>query len=399
MGRHFLPTPPILTDLMSGQMISSVNVAPASAASTATQVKDRTIDVQLITANELCGELADRWNALRQAKKHLSSPFFDINFVKAVAKVRDDVKVAMFLEDDEIVGFLPFQLNSSGCAVPPGGRLNDYHGIIGTTNDTGSHFNRLFKVGELKSFAFHALPPSLEAFEPYSFREIRAHHLDLSMGWQGYRKWVRKHSSTVKRQGQKTRNLEKEVGPIRFDFDSHQDDILERLIELKSSKYQRTNTFDILSVRWAADLLREIQNVRQPNFRGILQTMWAGDELVCVHFGMLTDKTLHYWFPIFDHKYARYSPGTEMMMQVAEECCNRGIDKLDLGYGDDPWKFKFCNANTPVRYGQVNFSPLDFKVARMRYVVRHKLKEIPMKPLAKSLLRKVFPGFGQWNFR
>ena len=141
----------------------------------------------------------------------------------------------MFLEDDEIVGFLPFQLNSSGCAVPPGGRLNDYHGIIGTTNDTESHFNRLFKVGELKSFAFHALPPSLEAFEPYSFREIRAHHLDLSMGWEAYRKWVRKHSSTVKRQGQKTRNLEKEVGPIRFDFDSHQDDILERLIELKLS--------------------------------------------------------------------------------------------------------------------------------------------------------------------
>ena len=383
---------------MSGQMISSMNIAPASAAA-APQVKDPTIDVQLISTDELCGELADRWNVLRQSDDHLTSPYFDINFFKAVAKVRGDVQVAMFLEDDEIVGFLPFQLNSNGRAVPAGGRLNDYHGIIGATNDIDSHFKELFQNSDLKSFAFHALTSTSKDYEPHLFREIQAHHLDLSMGWEGYRKWVRKHSSTVKRQGQKTRNLEKAVGPIRFEFDSHQGDILERLIELKRAKYQRSNTFDILSVQWAADLLRELQNVKQPNFQGILQTMWAGDELICIHFGMLTDKTLHYWFPIFDNQYARYSPGTEMMMRVAEECCERGIEKIDLGYGDDPWKFKFSNGNTQVRNGQVNFSPLELKLARTRYVVRHKLKEIPMKPLAKSLLRKVFPGFGQWNFR
>ena len=87
------------------------------------------------------------------------------------------------------------------------------------------------------------------------------------------------------------------------------------------------------------------------------------------------------------------------MMRVAEECCERGIEKLDLGYGDDPWKFKFCNAHTRVLNGQVNFNPLELKLARTRYVVRNKLKEIPMKPLAKSILRTVFPGFGQWNFK
>ena len=357
------------------------------------------MDVQFITADELCGELADRWDALRLSNEYFDSPYFDVNFIKAVAKVRDDVKVALFVEDDEVVGFLPFQLNSSGRAVPPGGRLNDYHGIIGGTGDIESHFKKMFQGSDLKSYAFHALPPTTEDYEQYAFREIRTHHLDLSIGWEGYRKWVRKHSSTVKRQGQKTRNLEKAVGPIRFEFDSDEGDILERLIELKRAKYQRSKTFDILSVKWAADLLRELQGVKHPNFQGILQTMWAGDELVCVHFGMLTDKILHYWFPIFDHQYARYSPGTEMMMRVAEECCERGIEKLDLGYGDDPWKFKFCNAHTRVLNGQVNFNPLELKLARTRYVVRNKLKEIPMKPLAKSILRTVFPGFGQWNFK
>ena len=383
---------------MSAQMVSSANIAHTSKL-TASQLKDCVVDVQLITTDELCGQLADRWNALRLTNDYLASPYFDINFIKAVAKVRDDVKVMMFLEDEEIVGFLPFQLNSSGRAVPAGGRLNDYHGIIGGTSNIESHFKQMFQACDLKAFAFHALPPTSDAYQPYTFREIRTHHLDLSIGWEGYRKWVRKHSSTVKRQGQKTRNLEKAVGPIRFEFDSDEGDILERLIELKRAKYQRSKTFDILSVKWAADLLRELQGVKHPNFQGILQTMWAGDELICVHFGMLTDKILHYWFPIFDHQYARYSPGTEMMMRVAEECCEQGIEKLDLGYGDDPWKFKFCNGNTQVLNGQVNFNPLELKMARTRYVVRNKLKQMPMKPLAKSILRSVFPGFGQWNFK
>lgn len=382
----------------TGQTASSLKLA-TSPATAAPEAKERIIDVQLITTDELCGELADQWNSLRLANEHLSSPYFDISFIKAVSKVRDDVKVAMFLEDDAIVGFLPFQLNGSRHAVPVGGRLNDYHGIIGTTNDFETHFKKLFRACNLKSYAFHAMPQATKACEPYIFREVRAHHLDLSKGWESYRKWVRKNSSTVKRQGQKTRKLEKAVGPIRFEFDSSQGDSLERLIELKRGKYQRTNTFDILSVKWAANLLRELQNVKQPNFQGVLQTMWAGDELVCVHFGMLTDKTLHYWFPIFDPQFARYSPGTEMMMNVAQECCEQGIEKIDLGCGDDPWKFKFCNGQTQVSNGQVNFNPAELKIGQMRYVVRHKLKQIPMKPLAKSLLRKVFPGFGQWNFR
>jgi CelD/BcsL family acetyltransferase involved in cellulose biosynthesis len=388
---------------MPRQTVSPTNLAahatpPLSTPSTLAWAEEQKIDVQLITADELCGEIADRWNTLRLSNENRSSPYFDINFTKAVAKVRDDVQVAMFLEDDDIVGFLPFQLNSIGRAVPAGGRLNDYHGIIGSVKDAEPHFAKLFQTCGLKSYAFHALPVS-ETFRPYAFREVRAHHLDLSIGWEGYRKWVRKHSSTVKRQGQKTRKLEKAVGPIRFEFDAFQGDVLERLIELKSGKYQRTNTFDILGVQWAANLLRELQNVKHSNFRGILQAMWAGDELVCAHFGMQTDTTLHYWFPIFDHRFSQYSPGTEMMMRVAHECCQRGIDKLDLGYGDDPWKFKFCNANTKVLYGQVNFSPFEMKMAKTRYVVRNKLKEIPLKPLAKSILRKVFPGFGQWNFQ
>ena len=75
MAWYLTPKPPKLTELMSGQIASTVNLAPASAAVTP-KVKDRIIDVQLITTDELCGELADRWNTLRQSAEHLSSPYF-----------------------------------------------------------------------------------------------------------------------------------------------------------------------------------------------------------------------------------------------------------------------------------------------------------------------------------
>lgn len=385
---------------MNGQLVPSVNFGqPISNPKSISPTASVDINIEIVSVGEMRGELSDQWESLRREQDCLSSPYYDLHFLKAVAKVRDDVRVAIVRENGCVAAFLPYQINTVGRAVPPGGRLNDYHGFIGSVNDPQAAFHKIFEAAKLKCYKFHALAPSPADFETFEFRELQTHHLDLSEGWSAYRKWVRKHSSTVKRQGQKTRNLEKEIGPIRFEYDCQDSEVLERLIELKRDKYQRSNTFDILSVEWAANLLRELMFVRKNNFGGILQAMWAGDKLVCVHFGLQTDSILHYWFPIFDHTFSRYSPGTEMMLRVAEEACNRGVEKLDLGYGDDAYKFKFCNGNTRVTNGEVNFNPIELKLARTRYEVRTKLKGIPMKPLAKSVLRRVFPGFGQWNFR
>lgn len=358
------------------------------------------VAVHVLLAGELCGDLEQHWQSLRQSDPYFASPYFDADFIRAVAKVRQDVRIIMVEEDGVPVCFLPIQENAKGRAVPAGGRLNDYHGVLGKPEHSVRHFKKILKSAQLKSYAFHALVPATdEKIRPFAFRDLRTHHLDLSNGWDWYRKWVHKHSSTVKRQGQKTRSLEKDFGPIRFEFDCPHGDVLERLIELKRAKYQRSKTFDILSVDWAANLLRELHLVKRPNFQGILQAMWAGDELVCVHFGMMTDDILHYWFPIYDYKFSRYSPGTEMMMRVAENAASRGIKKLDLGYGDDQWKFKFCNGNQAVVNGQINFNSFELMLAQKRYELRNHLKQIPLKPLVKTVLRTVCPGFGNWNFR
>ena len=355
------------------------------------------VDIQVVEPASLSGAILEDWNRIRKSKSVFASPYFDVEFTKAVGRVRDDVRIAIAESDGTIVGILPFQENRPGHAVPVGGMLNDWHGVMG--NQSPEVLEKILKSANLSSFKFHAIDNSNADLKKFYFREFEAHHLDLSEGWEAYRKWAFKNSSTIKRQGQKTRGLGREIGEVRFEFESEDPVLLERLIELKRTRYQNSNTFDILGVPWASELLREIHRIREPNFRGVLSVLWAGDELIGCHFGMLTDGILHYWFPVYDPKYHRYSPGTEMLMRSAECACNLGIKKLDLGYGDDDYKFKFCNAHEPVAFGLANFNSFSRMIAKQRYTFRNQLKQIPMKPLAKRILRKLYPRFGGWNFR
>jgi CelD/BcsL family acetyltransferase involved in cellulose biosynthesis len=363
-----------------------------------------TLKMDLVSPHELCGELANAWRTIQKSNSALDSPYFNLEFTQAVARVRSDVEIAVFSDRSEIIAMLPFHRTSPRQGAPVGGRLNDSHGILlrNRYKDDVSirqMVEQMMKVANLDVFAFHAMSqvdPSLKCFE---FTELGSHFLDLSDGWDAYHQWARKNSVAIKRQKQKTRKMGREIGPIRFEFDCQDTDVLESLIELKRGKYQRSNTFDILSVDWASNLLREIRDIDQPGFKGLLSAIYAGDQLVAAHFGMLTDDILHYWFPVYDPQFHRYSPGTELLLEVAREACDRGVSKLDLGYGDDEYKFRFCNGHETVSCGQISFSKVGFQIAKQRYFLRQKLKGIPMKPLVKSVLRGVFPGFGQWNFK
>ncbi|MEM7455825.1 MAG: GNAT family N-acetyltransferase [Planctomycetota bacterium] len=376
-----------------------MNLQPRAAAGLVSTRQRRKTVPQLARVEQFTREMIDAWNRIRESSASYASPYFDFEFTRAVARIRDDVSIGVLTgKSGEIVGFLPFQSPRSGHGQPAGGWLNDVHGIMKYDN-ADVNFRDVLEQCGLTSYAFHALAGETNDLSGYVFDTPEAHYIDMSDGWEAYRRWVRKHSSTVKRQGQKTRGLERDIGEIRFEFDCLNADALEELIELKRAKYTRSKTFDILSVDWACNLLREIHRIRKPGFQGLLSCMWAGDKLVAAHFGMLADRILHYWFPSFDNRFSRYSPGTELILRVCEEASRRGVTMVDFGYGDDPYKFKFCNASTPLSRGLVTESRAAFVVASQRYRLRTSLKKIPLKSSVKTILRGIYPGFGGWKFR
>ena len=356
--------------------------------------------IQVVGVEQLTGEIASAWNGLRSQQPQKESPYFAIEFTQAVAAIRDDVQIAIFRDaDGEIDAFLPFQKTSASLLEPIGGRLNDVHGILGGRNLTSQQILAGLSSMGIRSASFHAAADFHGSDERFQFRELQTHHLDLSDGWDAYYRWAKKNSTTIKRHGQKSRAMARRHGEIRFEFQNADPAVLEELIALKRAKYQRTKTFDILSVEWAADLLRRIHQVQTDEFSGILSTLHVGDRLVAAHFGMLTDQMLHYWFPTFDVEFNQFSPGTELLLRVAKECCNRNLGKLDLGFGDDEYKFRFSNGNDRVSCGLMTDSKIGFQAAKTRYFLRQRLKSMPLKPAVKRVLRKVYPGFGGWNFK
>ena len=385
---------------MTPRSASIESVVPTSAEHQVSTDSIAKYRIFTIGASQLCGSIAQRWDELREQSAQYSSPYFDIEFTKAVCRVRDDIEIAIAVDEEECIqAFLPFQRVARRRAVPVGGRLSDLHGLMVSADVGDDLMKQILRSANLKSYAFHAGLKIDSDLASHEFEVLDSYFMDLADGWDAYFQWARSNSYAVKRQAQKTRALEREVGPIRFEFDCECHEVLEELIALKRAKYQRSKTFDILGVEWAAELLREIAKINKPDFQGILSALWAGDELVAVHFGMISGDILHYWFPVYVPKFSKYSPGTELMLRVAEGAVENEVLKVDLGFGDDPYKTRFCNGREQVCSGRYGFSRIGFEAAKRKYELRKKLKRIPLKPLAKKVLRGIFPGYGQWHFK
>lgn len=355
--------------------------------------------VEAVRVCDIGHELQNVWRHIRTTNPVFGSPYFAFEYLKAVDSVRKDVEVLIIKNlEKEVIGFFPFQKSRSGCVEPIGGRINDVHGLLTPPLIQLSMLDVLRKAG-LSQYSFHALVNNPVDLDEFEFEKKTSYYIDLSNGYEHYERWIRNHSKTVKRQGQKYRGMVREFGEPNFVFDSVEPEALDRLVALKRQRYQRGKTFDILSVDWANNLLKKLHVANEKDFQGLLSLLWAGDDLVAGHFGMLNADILHYWFPAYDFKFHKYSPGTQLILEVAKSAAEQGITKIDFGYGDDPYKAKFCNAREEVSCGQFQFSRFAFFVAKQRFNIRNSLKKIPMKSQAKTVLRGVYPSFGQWNFK
>jgi len=309
----------------------------------------------------LSEELKEYWERTRASNPDLANGCFHHQFAEAVARVRGGVEFAVLKEDGKLQGILPFQRVRSRLAHPVGGLMNDFQGLIAAAN-TKVDFRYLLRQMEVKRLDCHALagqPMSSQSLRMKRvYRQLDCPFIDLSSSPEAYLQWVRQHSSTVRRQPQKSRAMIRQLGPLRLEFDCRDPQLLEKVIDWKRAKFQRTRTFDILSLDWTYNLLRELFRVRTASFKGILSILWAGDHPVSGHFGFQAERRLHYYIPSHDVQFGRYSPGTELMLQLTQSAEQNQVDQIDLGYGESDLKDRFANCKTSVQYCCIGFSPI-----------------------------------------
>jgi CelD/BcsL family acetyltransferase involved in cellulose biosynthesis len=311
------------------------------------------LNISLVPGDRLDGEQVAAWRELQQANPALGSPCFAPEFTQAVATVRDDVEVAVLQRGGETLAFLPFQRRGNTRAVPVGGIVSDYQGLIcgnGFTCDP----RQLLKACNLVAWNFDRLLCSQTFFAPYYKQCALSARIDLSRGYVAYvaqRRAAGTHQ--IKQCEYMMRRMERELGPIRFVPHSSDSDSLTQVLAWKSEQYRRTGWSDLFATQWGRALVERIHAMQTPHFAGVFSLLYAGQRLVAGHFGMRSSMVWHYWFPAYDRRFAKYSPGLILLLKMAQFSEEFGLRSIDIGTGLTFYKRRLMNASVMVAEGSL----------------------------------------------
>jgi CelD/BcsL family acetyltransferase involved in cellulose biosynthesis len=319
--------------------------------------------VTVLRPGELGPEEARLWAKFQQLSPVTMNPFLSLTFARAVDRFRPNARVAVIEEEGKIEAFLPFELASRTIAVPIGSPMNDLQGFIHSGLPIDAR--RVIKSAGLRGWRFGQVPAEQRALIPYHYEEAvtEAPAIDLRDGYESYFN-SRSKSLTTKKMRQR-RSLERQVGTVHLEWQSSRpEDSLRQLVAWKSSKYHGTE--ELFSDPTAMRILEELGSADDEYCRGVVSVLRAGQRLAAINIGMTGPRGLTGWFAAYDGELSRFSPGTLLILAVAEEADRQGLGYYDLGYGQDSYKFRLANTSYSVAGGAVWVSRAE-RAARRLY--------------------------------
>lgn len=341
--------------------------------------------VELIRTTELNANERALWASFRASQSDLVSPYFSSRWTFEVAKVRDDVRVAVLMSDRaKITGFLPLQKPRGQVAIAVGGALSDYHGIIAepSLQLNLAQVMRQIKVGR---YDFSHVPASQSNFARFAQINHDSHVIDLSGGLDVYlQKRRQRGSSETKRARKRARKLSKDLGAIRLESWSTDQSVFDQLLKWKRAQYQHTQTPDVFEAKWTRNLVQNLFELGQlGEFGGALFALYAGDQLVAANYCLADGGVLHAWFIAHNPVFSRYSPGQVLFETMIEQLADSHIREIDLGAGDYRFKSSLASFGRPLNVGFVGGSALSSLVRSSEYQLRQWIEAMPLGKLSQ----------------
>lgn len=351
---------------------------------------------ELVEPKDLEDGVWTKWRDVQRSNPDLRSPFFCPELLRCVAAVRDDVRVCVLEESGMPAGFFVFHRGRLGLGGPAAGRLSDHQGVIAPA-DLAWNVPDLLRASRLVLWRFDHLIAGQRPFAPHHRAVAPSPTIDVSRGFESYCRRLRAAGShRISQLSRKARKLEREVGPLRFDSRTDDPSVLRTIITRKSEQCRRTGAFDFFTRSpWTRALVERIAATRTPRFEGIVSALWAGDRLAAAHFGMCSERVLHWWFPVYDRSLARYSPGAILLLRVVELAAARRLDLVDLGKGDDAYKSSFADGQTLVAEGVASRHAILAGLPDARDAAAGWLRTSPMAAPLRPALRAVHRWIGQ----
>lgn len=314
--------------------------------------------VQALSADERAA-----WAAMTRARPTLWSPYFQLGFTEQMAVLSGRVRVIVVRAAGAPIAFLPFMAVVAGFAQPVGGPIADMHGLI-ADDPARIDIAAILGAAGLSFYSFHGVPAEQSGFEAGVRHRYDSHAADLSQGFQAW--WERASDGgkrgSFKKAQRDARNLARDYGPLRFELNDTSEAAFAALIAWKRAQYQRSRHFDVFAPRWTGQLLRRLWALREGPLQGQLSSLYAGKQLMAVHFGMKGEHAANYWFPAHDPDHDKHAPGVTLFDYLYRAWAEEGVQRVDLGEGDTRFKLQFGGARVALMGGVAR---RDTVVARM----------------------------------
>ena len=307
------------------------------------------LKADVVSPSELSDDDIAAWNGFSSIPD-LSVAFLSHPYALAAERSFPNVRVCRVRRDGQPIIFFTFQFKSVahrwlGIGERLAGELSDYFGIVGEKAARIDPRTLLHLCG-LRALLFTHLDENQRAFGLTGEAPEPGHLIDFPDGgaafWQERRVLDKKFVADTER---RERNLVRDFGPIRFDLQSANPDIdLDKLIAAKREQYSRTKVKDSLQGHSTSRFLRSLSKMDHPLCSGVLSTLYAGDTWVASHFGLRCNRTLHYWFPVYNPELGSYGPGRLLLKQILNSGNAHGISRIDRGAGDTVAKRDFSTS-------------------------------------------------------
>ena len=288
---------------------------------------------------------------MQAATPAFGSPLLGPDFALAVGEQRPDTRVAVLRRGGLPIGFLPHHLRPTGFARPIGAPFSDYHALVSAPGEPLDGAEVLRAAG-LSAFRFTGLIDPFGVFDAGRDSQADGHRIDLGDNPAAYLAGLsaesRNRAKNYRRYHQK---LERTLGPVRLVAHDADPAAFDQLIAWKREQTRRTGVQDFLRAGWTRRLLKRLFATRADGFQGMMVSLYAGDALVCGHFGVRQGDHFHPWIGASDHAWRSCSPGMVHQWMAIEAMPELGLRTYDLGPGFDHWKRMFARSVIPTGAG------------------------------------------------
>lgn len=300
--------------------------------------------------NALGARDRDSWRALARSNPNVFSPYLMPEFAQLVQAQRGDVRVIIAEEHAKPVGYFAYHTPQGGVARPVGAPLSDYQGFAAAAD---------FQVEEralLNAMGADALVYENWVGKPLgkTRAQTASSIIDLSEGLENWT--TRKHETQrkfFKKLNQRRRKAEREFGPVRIVFGDPLGERFDTLRTWKSQQYRDTGLLDLFDVNWVDGVIESCALRAFGPFRGLIASLYLGDELAAVEMGLAAGGVYHSWMPAYHPRFRSVSPGHLLLQGIIEAAPDLGLTKIDLGGGDYDYKAPYTDYEVTLSAGRV----------------------------------------------